>query len=169
MAESTIKRIKDRLHKMVKDIRTSNGYSQTIEEVNDFPISVENIRLKPVCNIVMSTINYITAEKNSAGRLIKKIPVVLDLYFEARSREKENELFTDTVQDLEIRFGDDTAGGNTAYNMDGSAYDLEGLVQQVNVVNATLFDSDGQDLANITFEIDIIYRQMRRSATTFYC
>lgn len=168
MADTTLKQIIDRQAKMIGDIRTVNNYSHTIDEVNKFYKSVENLRYDSVCNIVMADIEYRTAERNEAGKLRKTVPFIYDLYFKARSADKELELFTDIVQDFEIRFGDDTPGGNLTYNMDGSAWTLEGLVQQINIVRASLFNSDGQDLTNIEFEVEVLYVQQRRSATTFY-
>jgi len=139
-----------------------------MREVNKFDRPVENLRDEPVCNIVIGDINYRTAQRNEAGKLRKTIPFVFDLYFISRDADKEVELFTDVVEDFEVRFGDDTAGGNSNYNMTATCWTLEGLVQQVNIVNARYFPSDGEDLMAIEFEVDVLYVQQRNSPTTFY-
>jgi len=154
----------DSIAKMLRDIKTSNNYLSTVAEVNKEEKSVEDMRQFPAVNIVKGITEYSDPQFSESGKHTKTLNVVLDCYLQGK--ENKQTILTKFLADLEIRFADDTIGGNTNFNQTATAYNLENKCLIVIFVNAVPFSVEGEKhWYGIELSMQVKFRQKRSDPT----
>lgn len=150
----------EKIAEMARDITTTNGYNNSVLEVNTEDVSFENLREFPAINVLIGTETYLNNTLSEAGRLMKTMNVTLDCYL--RGSEERQKFAAKFAADLELRFCDDTPGASSAYNLEGEA-----LI--VLPVSSTPFNiANNEELYGFEWVMQVKYRQQRKDPTVQY-
>lgn len=168
MTEPVQYRILQTIALMLLDIKKSNNYYFDMGQAQTEEVSIEDIREFPAVNVLMGPVDYLTGRGGSeAGRLVKTLNITLDTYI--RGEEDKQLYITRMLADLEIRFGNDTVNGSTAYNQEANAWDVEGEALATIFTSALPFSVDSEKhLFGVEFQMQIKYRQDRNDPTVMY-
>jgi len=158
----------EKIVKMAKDIKTVNGYLNTIRTVNEVDTSVEELANQlPAINVNILNLNYLNATTNEAGKLIKIQRYLLDVYWQGNSDIEKQRIGLKLLADLEIRFHDRTIGGNSNYRMTASAFNLEDTAFVCLPADVNQWAVPGYThMSNFTYEMDVHFRQSLTDPTT---
>jgi len=151
--------ILDQLQTQLLTITTANSFNTDIGEVNKGTRSPENIRKWPAINILVGPETYFNPTANEAGRLMKTMTVVLDVYMKGKKTRQEK--LSDLIADIELCLYDDTVA-NERYNLSGKCL----VMQPVQTLPFELESSD--NMYGFEHEFMIKYRQKRSDPTTLY-
>ena len=154
----------DKIAEMLKRIQKSNGFLCNVDEVNKQDVSPENIREFPAINISTGPTTYVNPTNSEAGRLVKTIEIILDVYIKGKE-DKEIKL-ANLLADIEKTFfrDEDTDPPNRIY-----AYNLERQCNIVIPVSCYPFNViKDEHLYGFQFTMQVKFRQSRNDPTVLY-
>lgn len=158
----------DKLQEMVMDIQVHNNYYNDIRRCYKVFTSPEDAGGYPYCNIILGDLTYANNQKNEKSNLMKSQAVTLDVWYEAGSEERRQELYCKLLADFETRFLDNTAGGSAHYSMSQTAINLENTINIVLPNRVSQWAIEETNICNFEFELELRFRQNRRNPTQLY-